>query len=42
MGNFLGYNATAKTDLPDFVRMDQLGSAAKLSWNNMLAVIKLR
>ncbi len=31
MGNFLGYNATAKTELEDFVRMDQLGSAAKIS-----------
>ncbi len=38
MGNLMGYFATAKTDASDFIRMNQLGSAA---YGNMLATVKL-
>ena len=33
---------SANTDAPDFIRMDQLDSAADIWSNNMLALIKLR
>ena len=33
---------TANTNAPDFIRMDQLNSAAEVWSNNMLALMKLR
>ena len=33
---------TAKTDAPDFIRTDQLDSAAEIWYSNILALIKLR
>ena len=33
---------TANTDAQNFIRMDQLDSAAEVWSNNMLALIKLR
>ena len=32
----------ANTDAPDFIRTDQLDSAAQISFANMLALLKLR
>ncbi len=42
MGNLKGKNEIAKTEAPEFIRTDQMDSAAKIWYGNMLAVIKLR
>ena len=33
---------TVNTDAPDFIRMDQIDSAAEIWYSNMLALIKLK
>ena len=33
---------TANTNAPDFIRIDQLDSAAEIWFSNILALIKLR
>ena len=33
---------TANTDAPEFTRIDQLDSAAKIWYSNIMALIKLR
>ena len=42
MGNCTKKFFTAKTDAPDFTRIDQLDSAAEIRYSNTLALMKLR
>ncbi len=42
MVNSTANNATAQADAPDFIRMDQLSSAAEIWYGNIMALIKLR
>ena len=42
MGNFIGCFGITETEVPDFIKMEQLGNADRIWYGNMLDIIKLR